>query len=144
VSEGRLGIGIRVKGEGTSLSFPVGVLDEKDSVGIFHTHSFADTATGQAFSWPDFQFFFRTKLRIMIVQSGDYRFLIGKPLGFRVPGQTEEVDLEIAFGKWLATSWTAEAITEQQALLQANLKLCSRTGLCFYYGDGRLRRLVPA
>jgi hypothetical protein len=139
--DGRVRAGVRVEGTLASLTIPSGILEQSGCLGVFHTHPVAAGSVGQALSWPDFRFVFRKPLPLMIVQSGNHRFLVGKPADFAF--QNGEAELELLFSRWLAAAWSNSGVTQEQALLGANLRLCSRVGLSFYYGSDRLRRLAP-
>jgi hypothetical protein len=136
-----LGVEIKGKENGKSISFPSSALSQTGFVGTVHTHPYADGTTVVPFSEGDFTNVINSRQEIAIVQSGETRFLLAQWLSdWRGPVNPADVEREL-YESW-ADFLSDPCLDWRAALLQANVVLCRRYGLGLYQGSGRTLTLL--
>jgi len=109
-------------------------------VGTFHTHPYESGLTGMAFSGADFAHAINRGNILTLVQSGDLIF--GLVRTEKTPANVDRGQL-IQELDALFIEYLAEEMFPDEAAFEANLDMCARYGLAFYWGEvfGELREV---
>jgi hypothetical protein len=106
--------------------------DNETFVGTFHTHPYASGLTGMAFSGADFADAINRGNILTLVQSGDVIFALVRTE--KTPSQVDWNELRRELDK-LFIGYLAEEMFPDEAAFEANLDMCARYGLAFYWGE---------
>lgn len=117
--------------DGISLSHdaPSGAL----FVGAFHTHPYEDGQTGISFSGADMAVAINHANTLTLVQSGEWVY--GLLRTEKTPDQVSWFQLSDEMDELYASYLEDPDISSMEAILMANLDMCVRYGLAFYYGE---------
>lgn len=132
-AEGNLTLTNQVAGTAYSIAFDLShISDEVIFVGTFHTHPYESGLTGMAFSGADIANAINRRESLSLVQSGDLVFAVVRTE--KTPDQVDwsAIDEELDA---LYRGYVKEGLFLDEAAFQANLDLCARYGLAFYWGE---------
>jgi len=108
------------------------ISDDETYVGTFHTHPYASGLSGMAFSGADIAQAINRGAALTLVQSGDVVFALVR---------TEKTPSQVDWGRLrkeldnLYLGYLAEGMFPDEAAFEANLDVCARYGLAFYWGE---------
>jgi hypothetical protein len=125
---------VAVARPGTEASFSVepSEMNRDDFVGYYHTHPYEDGKIGVAFSAGDFVVTINnSQMKLLIVQSGNSIFMLVK-----TPETLRAVALHSVHRLFRSRyhTYLGQGMTQQTAVLLANLDLCRQYRLAFYMG----------
>lgn len=130
--EGNLKLVNRVAGAADYIDLDMTrIADDETYVGTFHTHPYESGLTGMAFSGADIAHAINRGAALTLVQSGDLVFGLVR---------TEKTPLRVDRGRLrkeldnLYMGYLAEGMFPNEAAFEANLDVCARYGLAFYWG----------
>jgi hypothetical protein len=127
---GKLTIINLVEGSSREIDLNLRVGEGETFVGVFHTHPHASGLTGMAFSGPDMVLAIYHRCPVTLVQSGDHVFAL-----VRTEKTVSSVERSELIGELeaLYRAGIRDKMSRQEALLVANLNLCAKYGLAFYW-----------
>ncbi len=128
---GKLTITHLVEGRSCEVNLDLRVGEGETFVGVFHTHPHVGGLTGIAFSGLDMVLAINHRCPVFLVQSGRDIFALVRTEK-TVPG-VERFELVEELEAIYQTG-VQDRMSRQEALLVANLDLCAKYGLAFYWG----------
>lgn len=123
----------KTAGTADSIDLDVSRISEDETfVGTFHTHPYENGLTGMAFSGADFAHAINRGNILTLVQSGELIF--GLIRTEKTPASVDRGEL-IQELDALVVDCLAEGMFPDEAAFEANLDMCARYGLAFYWGE---------
>lgn len=130
--EGNLKLIKQMRGTADDIGFDLSDIGDETFVGTFHTHPYESGLTGMAFSGADIANAINQGESLTLVQSGELVFAI-----VRTEKTPEQVDLRAVDEELdaLYRGYSKEGLFLDEAAFLANLEICARYGLAFYWGE---------
>ena len=123
----------QVPGTADKIGLDLSVIgDDETFVGTFHTHPYESGLTGMAFSGADIANAINQGETLSLVQSGDLVFatLRTEKTPDRVDWSAVDEELDALY-----RGYAEEGLFFDEAAFQANLDICAKYGLAFYWGE---------
>ena len=117
-------------------------MNAESFLGYFHTHPYKSGTSGVAFSSADLVVVINSPMKICIVQSGVYRFMVVRSM--ETPDFVAFNTLSNLFEDRFKYYYVGRRKKFQTSVLLTNLDVCREYGLAFYQGKvGEPLRLSP-
>jgi len=131
--EGTLELINPVAGDADGISLSHSAPSDMFFVGTFHTHPYEDGRTGMAFSGADMAMAINHGSILTLVQSGEWVF--GLVRTEKTPERVDWFQLNDEMAQLYESYLEHPGLSSAEALFLANLEMCARYGLAFYYGE---------